>query len=51
MGIHHVPAAQKNNVNPFIKGIMLTMKEILCPSMIKVAPASVVIAVAPILIQ
>src|SRR5690625_2839560 len=50
-GIHHVPVIQKKIVNPFKKGVISINKDKFSACNIKVEPANVVMATAPILIQ
>src|SRR5690554_881436 len=50
-GIHQVPIAQKNSVNPLRNGRIPGRNTERSALSIKVAPAKVVIATAPILIQ
>ena len=50
-GIHHVPDAQKNSVKPTKKGRISPRKGQSGVARISLAPASVVIATAPMLIQ
>ena len=50
-GIHQVPAAQKKRVKPFMNAEISARKLHSLAARIKRAPASVVIATAPILIQ
>ena len=50
-GIHQVPIDQKNSVNPFRKGSVFWINDQFCAFNIKLEPANVVIATAPILIQ
>src|SRR5436853_2632091 len=50
-GIHQVPAAQKNKVNPLRNGAIPDKSSHDGAAIINLAPASVVIATAPMLIQ
>src|SRR6476469_4856361 len=50
-GIHQVPAAQKKIVNPVRKGTIDSRNHASVPFSIKSDPASVEIAIAPMLIQ
>jgi hypothetical protein len=51
IGIHQVPVAQKKIVNPLRNGIIVSRKAASAAFSIRSEPASVEIAIAPMLIQ
>ena len=50
-GIHQLPMAQKKSVKPFKKGSISWINDQFCAFSIKVEPARVEMATAPMLIQ